>query len=134
LDDLVLYKVRLAVLWLFSEVSFLGVMLLTFLKPGIVQDIISGNVQGVAINQELLAGYAVILLLGLTMAFVSLTVRDSINRGANVVVGIVGIILSLLGLSEQFTNPYAYAVIIWIAHILVDASIVWYAYNWPKKP
>jgi energy-converting hydrogenase Eha subunit E len=133
LDDLVLHKVRLAVLWLFSEVSFIGVMLLTFLKPGIVQDIISGNIQGVAINQELLAGYAFIVLLGLVMAFVSVTARDSINRGANVVMGIVGIILSFLGLSETFTDPYAYAVIIWIAHILVDASIVWYAYKWPKK-
>ena len=134
MDDLVLLKVRLAVLWLFSEVSFIGIMLLTFLKPGIVQDVISGNLQGVAISQELLTGYAFIVLLGLVMAFVSVTVRDSINRGANIVMGIVGIILSFLGLSEQFTNPYAYAVIIWIAHILVDASIVWYAYNWPKKP
>jgi energy-converting hydrogenase Eha subunit E len=133
LDDLVLHKVRLAVLWLFSEVSFIGIMLLTFLKPGIVQDVISGNLQGVAISQELLAGYAFIVLLGLVMAFVSVTVRDSINRGANIVMGMVGIILSFLGLSEQFTNPYAYAVIIWIAHIIVDASIVWYAYKWPKK-
>lgn len=133
MDDLVLHKVRLAVLWLFSEVSFMGIMLLTFLKPGIVQDVISGNLQGVAINQELLTGYAFIVLLGLVMAFVSVTVRDSINRGANIVMGIVGIILSFLGLSEQFTNPYAYAVIIWIAHILVDAAIVWYAYKWPKK-
>jgi hypothetical protein len=133
LDDLVLHKVRLSVLWLFSEVAFIGIMLLTFLKPGMVEQIISGNLQGAPIGQELLAGYAIIVLFPLVMAFVSVTVRDSVNRGANVVMGIVGIILSFFGLSEQFTNPYAYAVMIWIAKILVDASIVWYAYKWPKK-
>ncbi len=130
---MILHKVRISVLWLFSEVAFIGIMLLTLLKPGMVEQIISGNLQGVAIGQELLAGYAFIVLFPLVMAFVSVTVRDSVNRGANVVMGTVGVILSLFGLSEQFTNPYAYAVLIWVAKIIVDASIIWYAYKWPKS-
>jgi FtsH-binding integral membrane protein len=132
-EDLILHKVRLAVLWLFSEVSFIGVMALTFLKPGIMEQVISGEIQGMKIGQEILLFYAFIVLFPLVMAFVSITVKDSINRWANMVMGLVGVVLSFLGLSEQFSNPYAYEVLIWFTKIIIAASIVWYAYKWPKK-
>jgi fucose 4-O-acetylase-like acetyltransferase len=131
-EDIVLYKVRIAILWLFSEVAFLGIVVITFLKPGILSDILSGNIQGMQIGQELLAFYAFIVLFPLTMAFLTVTIKNSINRPLNIAAGVLGVILSFIGISDQFTNPYAYAVAIWVAKILVDASIIWYAYKWPK--
>jgi hypothetical protein len=132
-EDSILHKVRISVLWLFSEVAFIGYMVLTSLKPGIVEQIISGEIQGLKIGQEVLAFYAFIVLFPLVMAFLSVTLKDSINRGANIIMGMVGVVLSFVSLSEEIADPYAYAVLIWVAKIVVDALIVWYAYKWPKK-
>ncbi len=132
MEDSILHKVRISVLWLFSEVAFIGYMVLTSLKPGIVEQIISGEIQGLKIGQEVLALYAFIVLFPLVMAFLSVTLKDSINRGANIIMGMVGVVLSFVSLSEEIADPYAYAVLIWVAKIVVDALIVWYAYKWPK--
>ncbi|HVP26938.1 MAG TPA: DUF6326 family protein [Candidatus Bathyarchaeia archaeon] len=133
MEDLVLHKVRIAVLWLFSEVAFLGEMVLTSLKPGVIDDIRSGEIQGLQIGQEVLLFYAFIVLFPLIMAFVTVTAKGSISRWANIVMGTVGVILSFVGLSMEFADPYAYAVTIWVAKILVNASIIWLAYKWPKE-
>jgi uncharacterized membrane protein HdeD (DUF308 family) len=132
-EDLALHKVRIAVLWLFSEVAFLGEMVLTSLKPGVIDQIRSGEIQGLQIGQEVLLFYAFIVLFPLVMAFLTVTVKDSINRGANIIMGIVGVVLSFVGLSMEFADPYAYAVLIWVAKIVVNALIIWLAYKWPKE-
>lgn len=133
MEDLVLHRVRIAVLWLFSEVAFFGEMVLTSLKPGVIDEIRSGEIQGLQIGQGVLLFYAFIVLFPLVMAFVTVTVKGSISRWANIVMGIVGVVLSFVGLSMEFADPYAYAVVIWVAKILVNASIIWYAYKWPKE-
>ena len=106
--------------------------LLTLMKPGVLQQIMAGNIEGLQITPEILLVYAVIFLFPLVMAFLSLTLKDSMNRWANIIMGLVGAVLSLVGLSEELAQPYAYAILIWITKIAVDALIVWYAYKWPK--
>jgi uncharacterized membrane protein len=95
------------------HLSARGILLLTFPKPGVLNEIISGEIQGLKIGQEALAFYAFIVLLPLVMVFLPVTLKDTMNRGANMVIGIIGLILSFVGIFEQFTNPYAYAVMIW---------------------
>jgi len=133
MENLTLHKVRISVLWLFSEIAFLGTIILTFTKPGVIEQIIAEEMEGMRIGQEFLLLYAIIILFPLVMAFLSLTLKDSINRWANIIVGIVGVVLSLVGLSENLAQPYAYSILMWISKIVVDALIVWYAYKWPKK-
>ena len=125
-------KTKLSVLWLFSELAFVAHTLLTLMKPGVLQQIMAGNIEGLQITPEILLVYAVLFLFPLVMAFLSLTLKDSINRWANIIMGIVGAVLSLVGLSEELAQPYAYAILIWITKIAVDALIVWYAYKLPK--
>jgi hypothetical protein len=129
------WRVRLSVLWLFSDIAFVAHSLLTFLKPGVVDQIRAGNIEGLRITPEILFLYAIIFLLPLVMAFLSLTLKYSINRWANIIIGIVGVVLSLIGLSEELSlsQPYAFAILIWITKIIVDALIIWYAYKWPKE-
>jgi uncharacterized membrane protein len=110
-------------------------MVLTFLKPGIIEAIMSGEaeIQGLKIGPEILMMYAIIVLFPLAMAFLTVTLKDSINRGANIIMGIVGVVLSIVGISGELAQPYAYAVLIWVSKIVVDALIVWYACKWPKE-
>jgi len=76
---------------------------------------------------------AVLLLIPLVMAFLSLTLKDSINRWANIIVGIVWIGLSLTDLPKYSTEPAAYAILLWLSGVVATALIVWYAWKSKQK-
>jgi membrane protein DedA with SNARE-associated domain len=68
--------------------------------------------------------------------FLSLTLKDSINRWANIIVGIVftglGLITVVEYLAEQSAYS-AYAILIWLSIVVVTALIVWLAWKSKQK-
>jgi len=69
----------------------------------------------------------------LVMAFLSLTLNDSMNRRGNITVGVVYTVLYLSDLVAHLEVPYAYAVLMGGASVVGHVLIVWYAWNWPKE-
>jgi len=128
-------KIKLAVLWLFYVVAFLAVVTLVIFEPGVIADIMKGEIYGEKIGPELLLVVAILLLVPLVMAFLSLTLKDSTNRWANIIVGIVFTGFQLVALIETLVAPsaYAYAILMEISKTVVPALIAWYAWKWPKK-
>jgi hypothetical protein len=128
------WKLRVSVLWLFYTVAFLAVMMLGFMEPGVLnQFLATGEIGGLKVGQELLLLFAVLILVPLVMAFLSLTLKDSSNRWANIIVGIFYTGFQLFALAGTLTaSPvYAYAVLIETAKVVVPALIVWY--SWKSK-
>ncbi len=76
-------------LWLFSAVAFLAHQILVLLEPGVMAQIMAGEVEGTKIGPELILLFAILFLVPLIMAFLSLTLKDPINRLANIIVGAV---------------------------------------------
>ena len=131
MDD---WKIKVSVLWLFYTVAFLAVMMLGIMEPGILNQFLdTGEIGGLKIGQELLLLFAVLMLVPLAMAFLSLTLKDSFNRWANVIVGIVYTGFQLFALVGTLTasSVYAYAVLMETAKVVVPALIVWY--SWKSK-
>ena len=129
------WKIKISVLWLFYTVAFLTVMILGTMEPGVLDQFLdTGEIGGMKIGQELLLFFAVMMLVPLVMAFLSLTLKDSTNRWANVVVGIVYTGFQLFALIETLTLPtvYAYAVLMEATKVVVPILIVWYAWK-PKQ-
>ena len=119
-------------MWLFVGIGFIAQTVLNILKPGVLAQLMAGNLEGMNITQEVLLGWAaMIYLFPLVMAILSLALKDSINRWANIIMGIVLVILGLVGLAEYQSD--AYAILILTARIIVAASIIWLAYKWPKE-
>jgi Mn2+/Fe2+ NRAMP family transporter len=126
------WKIKISVLWLFYTVAFLAVMQLGSLEPGVLQHFLdTGEVGGMKIGQELLFLFAILILVPLVMAFLSLTLKDSANRWANVIVGLVYTVFQLFALAETLASPSAYAVLIETSKVVVPALIVWY--SWKSK-
>jgi len=124
------------VLWLFYAVAFLVVMSLGSLEPGVLQQFLTtGEIGGMKVGPELLLILAILMLVPLIMAFLSLTLKDSINRWANIIVGIFYTGFQLLGLVETLTLPsvYAYAVVMELSKVVAPALIVWYAWKSKQK-
>jgi hypothetical protein len=117
-------------------VAFLAVMMLGTLEPGVLSQFLdTGEIGGLKIGQEVLLFFAVMMLVPLVMAFVSLTLKDSTNRWANVIVGIIYTGFQLFALIETLTLPtvYGYAVLMETAKVVVPILVIWYAWKSKQK-
>ena len=129
-------KIKIAMLWL----VFFCVMILTptleLYLPGFIEDIIAGESGGEPITAEVILLLAIITLIPPIMAVLSITLKDSINRWANIIGGIVFAGLSLMTPIEYLPEQDAYyagLILVGIVEFVVAALIVWYAWKWPKK-
>jgi len=118
-------------LWLIAEVSGLAHVILALMEPGVIGQVMAGEVKGMKIGPEFLLLSAILMLVPLVMAFLSLTMKDSVNRWANIIVGIVWIGLGLTDLPTYLAKPSAYTILMWLSGGVALALIVWYA--WKSK-
>jgi len=128
--EMVSMKVKLSMLWLFGEVTLLTFLVLEFMEQGVMEGIIAGNMRGLPLGPGTLLFYAVSLLIPLVMAFLSLTLKDSMNRRANIIVGVVYTGLYLMDLVAHLAVPSAYAILMGTASVVAQLLIVWYAWKW----
>jgi len=126
-------KIKMSLLWLLGEVTLLTFLVLEYMEQGVMEEIIAGNMRGLPLGQGTLLFYAVSLLIPLVMAFLSLTLKYSMNRWVNIVLGVVYAGLYLMDLVAHLEVPYAYAILMGVASVVTQLLIVWYAWNWPKE-
>jgi len=129
------WKIKIAVLWLFPLVGFLASMVLMLTEPGILTELLEeGTIQGIRMGAELLLAGAIIdVLVPLVMAFMSLTLKGSINRWLNILVGGVYAVLEFITLVEKLAAQKGYVVLMLVVAIVALALIVWYAWKSKQK-
>jgi len=125
------WKIKIAVLWLIYAAVGLGAGLFMLWEQGVIEQIIAGELAGTKITPEIMLVNAISLLIPLVMAFLSLTLKDSINRWANIIVGIFSIGFLLISLALE--SPAAYAILLYLSMIVAAVLIVWYAWKSKKK-
>ena len=129
MSDIEDVKIKLAALWIFNAVAMSAYFIVGFMLPGIIEGVIAGELSGMLIDEASLLMIALLMIIPLTMAFLSLILKNSINRWANIILAIGWIIVGIMhNLSEGYTA---------IAHLLIDACmyivaalIIWYALKW----
>jgi hypothetical protein len=125
------WKIKIAILWLIKEATILVSMMLSLYDPSVMEHIIAGELGGMQVTSELLLAFTIILLVPLVMSFLSFTLKDSLNRWTNIIVGIIFAVLELTGITDVLANPSAYVMVMFVALVSVPALIVWYA--WKSK-
>ena len=130
-------RTKLSVLWLFWIFGFLVHMFLALFEKGVIEQIIAGEFVGIQITSGAMLFFAIFMLVPLVMAPVSLILKDKANRWANVIVGIVytGLcVFDSIGTAIfDISALSAYAILMYISHIVASALIVWYAWKWPTQ-
>jgi positive regulator of sigma E activity len=132
-------KVKIAVLWLFMAVAYSAHMALSIFEPGVIELITDGEIQ--LSEGEFIFSALFAWLIPLTMAFLSVTLKDSANRWANIILGIILTAVNIFHLLfEQFTQPSfhmaqpsIHQLLLNISTVVVTGLIVWYAWKWPKQ-
>lgn len=130
------WKIKISVLWLVVDVVFLGYFILKILEPGNLQHFLStGEISnGMKMTSVLLLFFAVYMLVPAIMAFLSLNLKDSTNRWANIIVGVVFVALWCVDVVEAVTALSAWATLMTLSGIVALVLIVWYAWKSKQKP
>jgi len=124
------WKIKISVLWLVWECAAIVAPICEQYVPGYLEEAIAET------TPELLVVLAIIMLIAPVMAFLSLTLKDSINRWANIIVGIVFAGIGLVSLIEFLAEPSAYwafSIPIIIVEVVAAALIVWFAWKSKQK-
>ncbi len=102
-------------------------------EPGFIEDLIAGEMGAVQMTPEVILVLAAILMAPPFMAFLSLALKDSISRWANIIGGYVFAVLALAGLSDYLIELHPWAMLIWVSQVVANAIIVWYAWKSGQK-
>ena len=128
-ENLTLLKIRLSVLWVIMGVAMYRCT--SFFDPGVIEDITAGKMADIQ-TPEMMLVITLWWLIPLFMAFLVLTLKDSINRWTNIIMGIVFTVLNIVHLIMHFTEfePTVHQVLIVGSTVVVTALIAWYAWKW----
>lgn len=126
--EILRWKTRIAVLWVFMAVAMSAHSVLSFMDRELVEEMWE-----MEIGSGMMLFMALFWWVPLVMAVLSLTLKDSANRWVNFVVGIVFTILNIVHITEQFAQPSAHQILIIGSTIVVTALIAWFAWRWPKQ-
>jgi hypothetical protein len=132
-EDLEDWKIKITVLWLFAAVAFLAHQILVLMEPGIIAQLMAGEAEGQKIGPELILSFAILMLVPMVMAFLSLTMKDSMNRWVNIIVGAVFAALWFIGVVDATLSAYWGGALMTLSAIVASALIVWYAWNSKQK-
>ena len=118
-------RIKLSALW--------AALMLTFLLGDVLRifsgDFNAGDMGGMQVNQVIYLGMAVLFVIPICMVYLSLTLKYSVNRWANIIISIIFFGFNLVGLP---TYPSAYDQFLIIVGLVFNILIVWYAWKWPK--
>lgn len=132
--EILTLKVRIAVLWLVSAVVLSATALLALMGPGMIEQVMTGEVEGLQLTTAMLVFMALLWLIPLAMAFFSVTLGDSANRWTNVVLGLLLAVWNSVHLASHIVQgqlPFE-QLLLHAAAIVAPALIVWYAWRWPR--
>jgi len=121
-------KVRIAVLWLFMAVAMSAHSVLAFMEKEMVE-----QVWEMEMGPGMMLFMAIFWWVPLVMAFLSVTLKDSANRWANMILGIVFTGLNIFHLTEHLAAGAVHQILIVGSTVVVTALIAWYAWRWPKQ-
>ena len=120
-------KAKLSTLWIFMLLNVIFADIHGLLKPGFLEEIMTGTVNGTQMTEGLLLLGAVMIEVPIAMVLLSRVLKYRVNRWVNIIAGAITIALVI---NNRPTAPDE----IFFATIEVVAMslIVWYAWKWPN--
>jgi hypothetical protein len=101
------------------------------LCPGNIEELISGDIAGIQMTQELLLGSTILMAIPSVMVFLSLVLNAKVNRLVNIIIGLVYIVV--LGSTFLTGRNPAYYILFAILKAVLLVLIIWQAWKWPTQ-
>ncbi|MHA1908985.1 MAG: DUF6326 family protein [Candidatus Thorarchaeota archaeon] len=123
-------KIKLAALWATLTFAYAYADILGFYSPGNIAEILTGEIAGVPLTQEMLFAMAMLMAIPIVMVFLSLILKAKVNRVVNIILGIAHIVLLI---AASLVEPTAYYLVFAGLEFVFLVLIVWFAFKWPKQ-
>jgi len=124
------WKIRVSVLWIAFECGMIAIGTVEAYIPGLME---ANLAQMTPLS---LLPLAITMMIVPILAFLPLTLKDSMNRWVNIVAGIIfAVLVAVMGGLGLFGYPAGYALsptVIAIVQFVFAVLIVWHA--WKSKP
>ncbi len=123
-------KIILAALWTAVMFIYVYADIKTLFQPEIPEQIISGIVGGMTINQSFLFAAAILMSIPPIMILLSLLLKPGINRVVNIVISSLHIVLIII---TRFVPGKIWYYYIYYQSIeaIFHFLIIWFAWKWP---
>lgn len=117
----------ISTLWIFLAVNYIYRDILSNMEPGTLQGYLDGKVGEIAITQGFLLAAALMMEIPFAMIFLSRVFRGTANRLANIIAGILLIIIEIgtMGMGTPPTQYYLFYSVIVIACNLFIIGYAW---------
>lgn len=122
-------RTKISALWASMLFIFAYVDLFSLYRPDYRADIEAGEIAGFTINQSFLLGTTAYVLIPSLMVFLALVLRPRVNRIANTALGVVYALTIIAGAIGE----WSYYVLGSVIEVALLATIVYYAWTWPKE-
>jgi len=129
--NLVDVRIILSALWAARMLSSLQGDTTRLFDPVVLEEMIAGT-SGITVTNELLLVMSIVMAVPIFMSFLSLTLKDKVNRLANLSVGIFFVVWEVVFLTLSLSEA-VYEIFWGIAYLIFAALVVWYAWKWPKQ-
>ena len=130
--NLVDVRIILSALWAARMLSGLQGDTVRLFDPVTLKEMIAGTTD-IPVTNELLLVMSIVMAVPIFMSFLSLTLKDKVNRWANLIVGIFFVVWELAFMIVLYLQASAYEIFWGIAYLVFAALVVWYAWKWPKQ-
>jgi len=124
-------KIKLSALWAARMLSGLQGDVVRFMGPGALEEFIEGTT-GMTITNELLLVMSIVFSVPIFMSYLSLTLKDKVNRWANRCIGIFFVVFDLMFLILFWQENPSYEIFWSFVYLVFTALVVWYAWKWPN--
>ena len=134
--ELLRCKARLSALWIVMFVGTVASMFLDLLRPGTIQEVMAGKIEGMELSEGMLAFMSVFFIIPVILAILSLTLKGSANRWLNFIFGIIWFLWLIFEIVSQMAMGEGLGISGWLmmlTGIVIAAYIAYFAWKLPKE-
>ena len=134
--ELLRCKARLSALWILMFVGTVASMFLDLLRPGTIQEVMAGKIEGVELSEGMLALYSLFFIIPAILAILCLTLKGSANRWLNFIFGIIWFLWLIFEIVSHLTMGEGLCISGWLmmlTAIVFAAYIAYFSWKLPKE-
>jgi len=121
-------KRKLSLLWTFVTLNYIYCDIMTLMDPAMLNELLTGNVNGMDMDNNFLLGASVLMEIPIAMIVLSRLLNYKTNRWTNIIAGCLKTIVMVITLFIGI--PTSYYLFFGIIEIITTIIIVYCAWEW----
>ena len=130
--QLLVWKLRIVVLWVLLGVAMTTAYVLYLLEPGVVDDIRAGEVEGMDTGGYITLLFAGFALVPLAMAYLTLVLKDTASRWATGALAVVITLVNVVDVAGHVGDAFRGEALAVAVSVVAGLLLVWHAWKWPS--